>query len=122
MKSASPHQKMILGTLIAGAVLLAALWVMALSPKRSESAEVKTNVAAQEQRLAAAQTELASYQTAKKQYKGMLAELKRLDKAVPARGAIPDLLRQLQKRANGRDTELRLAALKPAGGAARAAA
>jgi Tfp pilus assembly protein PilO len=104
---------MILGTVVAGAALLAALWLMALSPKRSESAEVKTNVAAQEERLATAQTKLASYQTAKKQFPGMKAELKRLDKAVPARGAIPDLLRQLQKRAKGRDSELRLAALKP---------
>lgn len=113
--SASPHQRMILATVIAGAALLAALWLLALSPKRTESAEVKSNVAAQEQRLAAAKTELASYETAKKQYPGMLAELRRLDKAVPARGAIPDLLRQLQKRAKGRDSELRLAALKPAG-------
>lgn len=113
--SASPHQRMILATVIAGAAVLAALWLLALSPKRSESAEVKSNVAAQEARLAAAQTELASYQTAKKQFPGLLAELKRLDKAVPARGAIPNLLRQLQKRAKGRDTELRLAALKPAG-------
>lgn len=118
--SASPHQRMILGTVIAGAALLAALWLMALSPKRSESAEVKTNVAAQEERLAAAKTQLASYETARKQYPGMLAELKRLDKAVPARGAIPALLRQLQKGANGRNSELRLAALKPAGGSAPA--
>ena len=113
MSSASPHKKMILGTLMAGAVLLAALWLMALSPKRSESAEVKTSVAAQEQRLAAAKAELASYQTARTQYKGMLAELRRLDEAVPARGAIPSLLRQLQKRARARNTQLRLAALKP---------
>lgn len=113
--SASPHQRMILATVVAGAALLAALWLLALSPKRSESAEVKANVAAQEQRLAAAKTELASFQTAKKQYPGMLAELQRLDKAVPARGAIPALLRELQKRARGRDTELRLAALKGGG-------
>jgi len=113
--SASPHKKMILATVVAGAALLAALWVMALAPKRSESAEVKLNVAAQEQRLVTAKAELASYQTAEKQYGGMKKELKRLDKAVPARGAIPDLLRQLQRRARGRDTELRLAALKPAG-------
>jgi Tfp pilus assembly protein PilO len=116
--SASPHQKMILGTVVAGALLLAAMWMLALSPKRSESAEVKTNVAAQEQRLTVARTELASFQAAEKQFPGMLAELRRLDKAVPARGAIPDLLRQLQKRANGRDTVLRLAELKAAGPAA----
>jgi hypothetical protein len=110
--SASPHQKMVIGTVVAGVALLAALWLLALSPKRTESAEVKTNVEAQEQRLAVAKTELASFQAAEKQFPGMVAELRRLDKAVPARGAIPDLLRQLQKRANGRDTVLRLAELK----------
>jgi Tfp pilus assembly protein PilO len=116
ISSASQHQKMILGTVAAAAALLAALWLMALSPKRAESAAVKTNVAAQEQRLAVAKTELASSLAARKQFPGMLAELRRLDKAVPARGAIPDLLRQLQKRANGRDTVLRLAELKAGSG------
>jgi Tfp pilus assembly protein PilO len=113
MKSASPHQRMIAGTLVAGAVLLAALWMLVLAPKRSESAEVRTNVAAQEQRLAEAQTQLASYQSSFKQYNGLLAEMGRLDTAVPARSAIPKLLRQLQKRAGARHAELRLAALKP---------
>lgn len=113
LDSASPHQRMILAVLAAGAVLLAAMWMLALSPKRSESAEVKSNVAAQEQRLARAQSQLATYQDARKQYPGMLAELRRLDKAVPSRGAIPGLLRQLQKRARTRNSELQLAALKP---------
>lgn len=111
--SASPHQRMIIGTVLAGAALLAALWVLALSPKRSESAEVRANVAAQELRLSAAKTELAGYETARKQYPGLLAELRRLDEAVPARGAIPDLLRQLQKRAKNAKSVLRLAQLKP---------
>jgi hypothetical protein len=85
---------------------------MALSPKRAESAEVKQNVAVQEQRLTDARTQLAAYQSAKKQYPGMLGELKRLDEAVPARGAIPRLLRQLQKRAKARGSNLQTATLK----------
>ena len=85
MSSASPHQRMIIATLLAGAAVLAALWLMALSPKRAESAEVKQNVAVQEQRLTDARSQLAAYQSAKKQYPGMLGELKRLDEAVPAR-------------------------------------
>jgi Tfp pilus assembly protein PilO len=119
IKSASPHQRMIVGTLIAGAVLIAALWMLVLAPKRAESAEARTNLAAQQQRLSDAQTQLAGYETARKQYPGLLAEMGRLDLAVPARSAIPKLLRQLQKRARLRHAELRLAALKP--GAAGAA-
>jgi Tfp pilus assembly protein PilO len=99
---------------LAGIALLAALWLLAIGPKRSESAEVKDNVSAQEQRLTDAQTQLSTYQNARKQFPGMLAELRRLDKAVPARAAVSSLLRQIQRRANVRDSELRLVALKSA--------
>jgi Tfp pilus assembly protein PilO len=116
INSGSPHQRMILVTGLVGVVILAALWMLVLSPKRSESAQVKDNVASQEARLAQAKTELASYQSAKKQYPGMLAELKRLDEAVPARGEIQILLRQIQKRAKARGSDLQVAALKPSGG------
>ena len=118
MSSTSPHQRMILATVLAGALALAALWMLALSPKRAENAEVRTTVAAQEQRLTAAKTQLATYQSARTQYPGMLAELKRLDKAVPARGAISALLRQLQRRARAQKSDLQVAALKPASAAA----
>lgn len=113
MRSASPHQRMIIGTLLAGAALLAALWVLAISPKRSESAVVRSNVAAQEARLSAAQSTVASYQAARKAYPRNVRALKRLDSAVPARGAIPALLSQLQRRANARRSDLNLAALTP---------
>jgi Tfp pilus assembly protein PilO len=113
MSSASPHKKMIIATLLVGAAMAAALWLLALSPKRAESATVSEKVAAQEARLAEARTELASYQSARKQYPGMLAELKRLDQAVPSRGEITALLRQLQKRAKASKSELQVAALKP---------
>jgi len=115
ISSASPHTRMIVATVLAGAAVLAALWVLAISPNRAESAEVSDNVAAQEQRLGAAKTQLAGYQEAKKAYPKHLRALRRLDGAVPARGEISTLLRQLQKRANARGSDLRLAALKPAG-------
>jgi Tfp pilus assembly protein PilO len=115
INSGSPHQRMILITGVVGVVILAALWMLVLSPKRSESAQVKDSVATQEARLAEAKTQLASYQSAKKQYPGMLAELKRLDEAVPARGEIQVLLRQIQKRAKARASDLQVAALKASG-------
>ncbi len=112
--SASPHQRMIIATVAVGIALLAALWMLAISPKRSESATVKSNVAAQEQRLSAAQTQLASYEASRKQYPGLLAELRGLDEAVPARGQISVLLRQLQKRAKARNATLQLVSLEAA--------
>ena len=105
---------------LAGIAILAALWMLAISPKREERTQVKANVTAQEARLATAKTQLASFEAAKQQFPVKLAELKQLDKAVPSRGAISSLLRQLQKRAKVRNSELRLVALK-AGGAAAAA-
>jgi Tfp pilus assembly protein PilO len=99
---------------IAGIAILAALWLLAIGPKRSENAKVRDNVSAQQQRLDEAQSELASYQAARKQFPGMLDELRALDKAVPARGAISSLLRQVQRRADARGSELRLVALKAA--------
>lgn len=99
---------------LAGVAIVAALWLLAIGPKRSESAKVHDDVSAQQQLLDASQSQLASYQAARKQFPGMLAELRSLDKAVPARGAISSLLRQVQRRADARDSELRLVALKPA--------
>jgi hypothetical protein len=116
--SASPHQRMIIGTVVAGVALLAALWLLAISPKRSENAAVGKNVATQEQRLIAARTQLASYEAARKQYPGLLTELRGLDEAVPARGEISVLLRQLQKRAKASKSTLRLVSLE--GGSAPA--
>ena len=120
--SASPHQRMMIATVVAGLALLAALWMLAISPKRTESAQVKANVATQQQRLAAANTQLASYQAARNEYPKLLAELRRLDGAVPARGEIPALLRELQKRAGSRKSDLRLAALEPGSAPAAPAA
>jgi len=105
---------------LAGIAILAALWMLAISPKRDERTQVKANVAAQEARLQTAQAQLATFEAAKKQFPVKLAELKRLDKAVPARGAISSLLRQLQRRAKVRNSNLRLVALKSAAATAPA--
>ncbi len=98
---------------LAGIAILAALWMLAIGPKRDERAQVGADVAAQEARLSVAQAQLVSFEAAKQQFPVRLAELKRLDEAVPSRGAISSLLRQLQRRAKVRNSNLRLVALKP---------
>jgi len=110
----SNERSSIVLVVIAGIAIVAALWLLAIGPKRSESSDVRSDVSAQQQRLDEAQSELAGYQASRKQFPGMLAELRSLDKAVPARGAISSLLRQIQRRADARDSELRLVALKAA--------
>ncbi|MDX6718267.1 MAG: hypothetical protein QOJ63_521 [Solirubrobacteraceae bacterium] len=112
MSSASPHKRMIVATLLTGAALLAAFWMLVLAPKRSESAKVRSNLVTQEQRLSTAQTALASYRTSHEQYPELLTELQRLAEAVPAHGAIPALLRQLQRRAHALKSDLSVVALK----------
>lgn len=107
---------------LAGIAILAGLWMLAISPKREERTQVKANVAAQEARLATAQAQLASFEATKSQFPAKLAELKRLDEAVPARGAISSLLRQLQRRAKVRNSNLRLVALKSASAVAPSSA
>lgn len=103
---------------LTGIAVLVALWMLAISPKRDERAKVNDNVAAQQARLQSAQTKLASYEAAKQEFPTQLAELRKLDKAVPARGAIASLLRQLQKRAKVRNSQLQLVALKAGASAA----
>jgi hypothetical protein len=116
------ESRMTAAVVLAGVAVLAALWLAAIAPKRSDHAQVKENVAAQEARLSAAKTQVAAYGSSRKQFSGLLVELRHLDKAVPARGAIAVLLRQLQRRANVRGSDLRLAALKEPGAASTSTA
>lgn len=106
------QKRMIVAIVLAGAALIAVLWVTAIGPKRGERGDVRANVAGQERRLDAARKQVADYTAERKQFPGMLSELRRLDVAVPSRGAISKLLRELQQRARVRDSDLRLAALK----------
>lgn len=113
----TPQVRAIAGTLAAALALFAALWLLAIGPKRSEKADVAANVAAQQARLDTARAQVAKFTTSRRQFAGMLSELRALDKAVPARGDISGMLRELQRRAKVRDSELRLVALKDPTGA-----
>jgi Tfp pilus assembly protein PilO len=99
-------------TIAIGIALLAALWFMAIAPKRSEKASVTSNVTAQQTRLDAAKAQVASFTASREQFGGLMTELRGLDKAVPARGDISAMLRELQRRAKARGSELRVVALK----------
>jgi Tfp pilus assembly protein PilO len=114
MSKLSAQSRMSLMIVLAGLVLVAVLWVTAIAPKRADRNGVAANVSAQEHRVDAARTQVVDYTEARKQFPGMLSELRRLDTAVPTRGAISQLLRQLQRRGRARGSRLQLAALKTA--------
>lgn len=99
-------------TIAIGVALLGALWFLAIAPKRAEQATVKSSIAAQQLRLDAAKAQVATYAASRKQFAGLLSELRSLDRAVPARGDISAMLRELQRRAKVRDSDLRIIALK----------
>lgn len=112
----TPQTRALAATIAAVLALNAALWFLAIGPKRAEKAEVGDNVAAQQARLDTAKTQIATFAASRKQFAGMLTELRGLDKAVPARGDISAMLRELQRRAKLRDSDLRLVELKNAAG------
>ena len=108
----TPQVRAIAATVVVGLALFAALWIVAIGPKRSEKNDVSANIAAQQARLAAARTQVSTFEASRKQFSGLLTELRGLDRAVPARGEISAMLRELQSRARVRGSELRLVALK----------
>lgn len=113
----TPQQRPLAATIVAGLALLAALWLLAIGPKRSERAAVSANVVAQQTRLDAGTAEVAMSTVSRRQFSGLLTELRGLDEAVPVRVDVSAMLRELQRRAKVRDSELRIVALKDPGGA-----
>ena len=107
--------------IVAGVALLGTLWVLAIAPKRSDRQDIHGRVAAQQKLLQSAESEVAAYTASRQQFRGLLWQLRRLDRAVPARGDVSTLLRQLQHRAEARGSELSLVALKEGAQAAAGA-
>jgi Tfp pilus assembly protein PilO len=108
----SAQNRIIVVIVLAGVALTAILWITAIGPKRTERGSVTANVSVAQQRMDEVRAKVADYTAARKQFAGMMSELKRLDVAVPSRGAISELLRQLQRRARASHSNLQLAALK----------
>ncbi|MGH2840309.1 MAG: hypothetical protein ACRDKY_05740 [Solirubrobacteraceae bacterium] len=118
MRSASAQNTLLVPVIATGVALIAVLWFVAIGPKRSDRADAAQKVSAQQGRLEKARKQVTEYTASRKRFAGMLVELRRLDVAVPARGDISGLLREVQRRARLRHSDLRLATLKTA--AARA--
>lgn len=99
---------------VVSVVSLAAFWFLALAPKRKEAAALGAQVTEQQQRLAAARSNLAASQAARSAYAANYSAVAQLGKAVPADDDIPSLVYQLDSTANGTGVSFR--AIKLTGG------
>ncbi|MDQ3675879.1 MAG: hypothetical protein M3401_03595 [Actinomycetota bacterium] len=121
MRPASAQHNLLVPVLASGVAIIALLWFAAIGPKRSDRAHSGDVVSTQQQRLDRARKQITAYTASRERFDGMLVELRQLDIAVPARGDISGLLREVQRRARLRNSDLRLATLKTSAGVAGSA-
>jgi hypothetical protein len=87
--------------------LLAALWLLAVAPKRHEAATLAARVTQAEQRRDAATARAATAEGARATYARDYATVARLGKAVPANADVPSLVFQLESAARGAKVDFR---------------
>ena len=100
---------------VGAAALLAAFWMLALSPKRERAAELKTQTEQQTERRDAALARVRAGEEARRSFAEDYATVARLGKAVPVSDQTPSLLYQLESAARGQDVDFR--AMRMRGGA-----
>jgi Tfp pilus assembly protein PilO len=97
--------------------VLGAFWMLAISPKRKDAADLGTQVSAAHQRLDAAQASATAAQNAKARYDSDYATVARLGKAVPVEDDVPSLVYQLEATAHDNHVDFRKIAVNPSAGA-----
>ena len=98
---------------IVGAI--AAAWLMVISPKRDQAAQLQTQIQKAQSDLSAAQTQLAQGEAARNTFKRSYSTLVRLGEAVPTDDNVPSLIYQLQSAASATGVDFRGLTLDPAG-------
>jgi hypothetical protein len=90
---------------LAALALLAATWLLAVSPKREQAAKLATEVTAAQAQLATAESQVSSATAAQAQYQTAYASIVHLGKAVPAGQEVPSLIYQLAQATNEKNVE-----------------
>jgi Tfp pilus assembly protein PilO len=98
MKAASKkNTNLVIGAMIAVAVLATFFWVVLLSPKREEAAKLEAQARSLESSLAQHQSEVAAAEAARKSFASDYAHLVVLGKAVPGDSETASLLVQINR-------------------------
>jgi Tfp pilus assembly protein PilO len=86
-------------------VVLAAAWLLVVSPERKQAAKLDSQVSAANAQLVAAESQAASAQGAQAQYAAAYASIVSLGKAVPPGQEVPSLMYQLAQASNHRNVD-----------------
>ncbi len=86
-------------------VILAAVWLLAVSPERQQASKLDAQVSAASATLASAEGQVASARGAQSRYEAAYASVVSLGKAVPASEEVPALIYQLDQASNQKDVE-----------------
>jgi hypothetical protein len=85
--------------------VLAAAWILAVSPKRQQATKLDAQIAAAQSQLSAAEGQLSGARAAQAQYASAYTSIVNLGKAVPASQEVPSLIYQLEKASNSKKVE-----------------
>jgi hypothetical protein len=108
---------------VATLVVLAAAWLLVVSPERKQAAKMAEEVGTAQAALNSAESELASASAAQKRYQADYAAIVSLGKAVPADRQVPALIYDLAKASGQKHVEFAsVTSSAPTGGAARTSA
>jgi hypothetical protein len=101
--------------------LLAAGWLLVVSPERNKAAQLDSQVSGAKSQLATAQGQLAEAQSDEAQYSTAYASIVRLGQAVPADQQVPSLVYELDQASNGKNVEFNSIASTAASGGSSSA-
>jgi hypothetical protein len=90
----------IVAIVVAVLAVLAAAWIVVVSPKREEASKLGAQVSAAQAQLSSAEGQLASARSAQAQYAAAYTAIVGLGKAVPASQEVPSLIYQLEQASN----------------------
>ncbi len=90
---------------VATLAILAAVWLLAVSPEREQASKLDAQVSAASAQLASAEGQVASARGAQSRYEAAYASVVSLGKAVPPSREVPALIYQLDQASNQKDVE-----------------
>jgi hypothetical protein len=85
--------------------LLAAVWLMLVSPERSKASKLSSEVSTASAQLASAQSDAASARAAQQRYSAAYSSVVSLGKAVPASEEVPSLMYQIAQATNAKHVQ-----------------
>jgi hypothetical protein len=108
---------------VAAVAVVAAYWMLVLTPKREEAAKLDKQITVKQTALASAEAEVADYEEARENYRANYSMVARLGKAVPVDDDVRSLMVQINSAAGHSGVDFRTINVGGSGsGAAPAAA